>query len=90
MPRKKVYESNAARVAAFQKEKKDRLNYQVDKRADYNKAALQAAADRLANGSITTLINAAIADYLPRVLGDDLDAVKAAGKAAAEEAKQDK
>ena len=41
---------------------------------------IQEAAKRLTGGSVTALLNAAVADYLPRALGDELPEVLAAGR----------
>lgn len=46
----------------------------------YNKCAIQAAAQRLTGGSVTALLNAAVADYLPHALGDALPEELAAGQ----------
>ena len=58
----------------------DRINYMPRKDAVYNKSALQAAAQRLTGGSVTALLNAAVADYLPRALGAALPGILADGE----------
>ena len=50
----------------------DRINYTVRKDAVYNKGVLKAAANRLTGGSVTALLNAALACYLEQALGNEL------------------
>ena len=80
MSRPRKYQSRNERITDWQRKNKDKFNYQVRKDAQYNGLVIRIAAERLTGGSVTALLNAALADYLPRALGDDLAEVLAMGQ----------
>jgi hypothetical protein len=71
----KAESNNAYMARAY-----DAVRYQTRKDSDYNKAVLQAVADRLTGGSVTGLINAALQAYIPaHIDATELDKIIKAG-----------